>query len=235
MTSGLPCDLIPALIDGWMESMAASCIVIGIAGASGSGKSTLAAGLQTRLEEHLSAPVLLLGEDAYYRDQSALSLAERATQNYDDPAALDHDLLLQHLQQLRSGRSVQQPDYDYTRHTRSDETVLLEPAPCLLVEGLFLLARPALRHELTVSLFVDTAPDLCLLRRLRRDMASRGRTAESVLQQYEQTVRPGYIRHVAPSRAQADTVVDGSRETTAMIDQGWRALCAALPRLRTGD
>ncbi len=213
--------------------MAQECILIGIAGASGSGKSTLAEALRARLEQADQGPVRLIGEDAYYRDQSALPMAERAVQNYDEPAAMDHDLLLQHLRQLASGQVVEQPVYDYYRHTRVSRTLTLEPAPIVLVEGLFLLSRRALCRVLDLALYVDTDPDLCLLRRLRRDVRERGRTVDSVLAQYEHTVRPGMLRHVLPSRAHADAAVDGSNTEAEMIDQGWAALRRVLERVET--
>ena len=210
--------------------MATSVTLVGIAGASGSGKTTLAEGLKAALQQAGWPQTTLLGEDAYYRDQAHLALSERATQNYDDPAALDHDLMVRQLEQLAAGRPIDQPVYDYSRHTRAGQTIPLEPSPIILVEGLFVLSAEPLRRTLDLGLFVETSPDLCLLRRLRRDIRERGRTADSVLAQYEATVRPGYLRHVAPSRAHADVIIDGTGSTSTMIDQGWQALTRALTR-----
>ncbi|TGG93246.1 uridine kinase [Natronospirillum operosum] len=216
--------------------MTTSCTLVGIAGASGSGKTTLAQGLKAGLEA-ANGPqsVLLLGEDAYYRDQSHLSPATRERQNYDDPAALDHALLVSQLRQLASGQPVLQPIYDYRQHTRAAETRRLQPAPLVLLEGLFVLTVPALRDTLSLRLYVDTPADLCLLRRLRRDIRQRGRTAESVLAQYESSVRPGFLTHVAPSRRHAEAVIDGSQGHDSMIATGWAALSRALPSYTKGD
>lgn len=214
--------------------MTTASMLVGIAGPSGSGKTTLATGLKQRLESSGGTSVVLLSEDAYYRDQAHLPLPERAAQNFDDPAALDHELLLSHLHQLQAGQSIRQPVYDYSSHTRSGQWRRVEPARMVLVEGLFILAVEPLRRLLTLSLYVDTSPDLCLLRRLRRDVRERGRSPDSVLDQYLQTVRPGTIRHVAPSRTHAARLLDGNGDTTTLIGQGWQALQEELPQLSSG-
>ena len=192
---------------------------IAIAGPSGSGKSLFS---QTLLDElRAAAPnvrVALLKEDAYYRDQSHKTLDEREAVNYDHPDALEHELLSAHLQQLREGKAVDVPVYDYTVHTRAAEVEHVEPAEVIIVEGILLLASEALRDSFDMRFYMDTALDICLLRRLDRDMRERGRSLESVVTQYQDTVRPMYYRYIRPSAEYADMVITGGGKNRVALD-----------------
>jgi len=179
-------------------------LVIGIGGGSGSGKTTIARALMREIGEAACALVL---HDAYYRDQAHMPLAERALQNYDDPDSLETDLLVAHLREVLGGRAVEVPQYDFTTHTRMQRTVRLEPRPVILVEGVLVLADPDLREVLDLKIYVDTDADLRFMRRLQRDIRDRGRSVDSVIEQYLATVRPMHVRHVEPSRAFADLVI----------------------------
>lgn len=174
--------------------------VIGIAGGSGSGKSTL---VDQLLHGKDAAHVALLRHDAYYRNRTDMPEAVRAAENWDHPAALDTALFVAHIDALRVGRPVACPAYDFTTHSRSPATVLVDPRPVLLVEGLLLFAVPAVRERIDLRVFVDTPADLRLARRVARDVAERGRTAQSVVEQYLRTVRPMHHRYVQPSRRHA--------------------------------
>lgn len=184
--------------------------LIAIAGPSGSGKSLFAERLLDEVGRQLpaSAPALIR-EDAYYRDQSALGLAEREALNYDHPQALEHTLLAAHLDALRAGVAVEVPRYDYARHTRRREPERVLPAPVIIVEGILLLSDAALRERFDIRFFMDTPLDMCLLRRIDRDLRERGRSLSSVTQQYERSVRPMYQQFIAPSAAHADMLITG--------------------------
>ena len=184
--------------------------VIAITGPSGSGKSYLAQALQQSLQ--VSRPTLktaILAEDSYYRDQSDVPMAQRELVNYDHPAALEHDLLLTHLRDLKTGAPVAVPTYDYSRHTRSEAQRQLPSTDLLIVEGILLLSHLHLRQEFDLCLFVDTPLDVCLQRRMQRDCIERGRSEESVRQQFESTVLPMFHEHIAPTRDHADLVLSG--------------------------
>lgn len=199
------------------EKPSAPVAVIAIAGASASGKSWLAAAINQQFGTENGNDVLtILAEDAYYRDQSHLPMEHRVQTNYDHPSAFDHDLLARHLLDLRAGRTIQMPQYDFCQHTRAPDTVAVRPAKVILVEGILLLSCAELRQIFDISVFVDTPLDICLMRRIRRDMEERGRTLESVIDQYERTVRPSYFAFVNPSREYADMVIshDESGETS---------------------
>ncbi|QEG21851.1 uridine kinase [Mariniblastus fucicola] len=187
--------------------------VIAIAGASGSGKSSLAHRLEQELQPWFSVSVL--NEDAYYRKQDGLTLSERKQTNYDHPNAIEESLLVEQLQELKAGKSVSVPVYDYTTHDRSDATVEVGPCQILIVEGILLLHREAVREIVDLAVYIDVPESVCLERRIKRDVAQRGRTRESVLAQYEKTVGPMYRQFVAPSKIYADLVVenDSNRET----------------------
>lgn len=189
-------------------------VVIGIAGGSGSGKSTLLAHLVARLGPE---SVTVLDHDAYYRDLGHLSLAERTQINFDHPDTLETDLLVEQLDELLRGRHVEKPIYDFSQHTRSGRTALLGPKPVIIVEGILVLTDPDLVERMDIKLFVDTDDDIRLVRRIRRDTTERGRTIESVLDQYEKTVRPMYIQFVEPSRRTADVIIPrGGRNLVAL-------------------
>jgi uridine kinase len=193
--------------------------IIAIAGPSGSGKSLFAQTLVQAVRQAVPGLSLsVIAEDAYYRDQSALPMAQREQVNYDHPDALEQELLCEHLQALRAGRPVPVPVYDYTRHTRSAQTREVAPAPVILVEGILLLTNPDLRSLFDIRFYVDTPLDLCLLRRIERDMATRGRTLESIIRQYEQSVRPMYHEFIRPSARHADMVITGGGRNTVAVD-----------------
>lgn len=179
-------------------------LIVGISGGSGSGKSTLVRRLLQMLEGH---SVALIEQDAYYRDRPDLSYEQRTRINYDHPASLDNELLLQHLRQLSEGKSIEKPVYDFTTHTRRAQTVHVEPADVLIVEGILIFENEELRSLMDLKLFVDTDSDVRLIRRLHRDMRERGRSLESVIQQYLTTVRPMHLQFVEPSKRYADVII----------------------------
>ena len=189
-------------------------LVVGIAGGSGSGKTTVARKLIVGLG---AERVALVEQDAYYRDAAHLSLAERAARNYDHPDAVDGPLLAAHLWALKAGEAVEAPRYDFTRHARLPETCQIEAKPCVVVEGILVLAMEAVREALDLRLYVETDADIRFIRRLRRDVEERGRTVESVVAQWEATVRPMHLRFVEPSKRQADLILpEGAREAVAL-------------------
>lgn len=177
--------------------------ILGIAGGTGSGKSTLA----ERMIESFAGEALLIRHDNYYRDQSHLSLAERAKQNYDHPDAFEDELLIDHLKQLRRGQEVVAPLYDFSSHTRKSGGVLLSPCHVIVVEGIMALHNPDLRQLYDLKVFVDTEADIRILRRVTRDIVERGRSLESVVEQYLTTVRPMHEQFVEPSKRYADIIV----------------------------
>jgi uridine kinase len=183
--------------------MAAEIYLIGIAGPSGSGKSFLAQHLKAALD----AEVLEL--DRYYRDLSHLPLEQRAKMNFDAPEALEHELLIEQVARLRDSEAVELPVYDFTTHTRRAKTEMLRPSKVIVVEGLFTLHWPGLRELLGTKVYVDLHDEVCLTRRKERDVRERGRTAQSVVEQFEATVAPMARRYVHPTIVHADVVVAG--------------------------
>ncbi len=179
-------------------------IIIGVAGGTGSGKTTVANSILQRVgAEHIT----YIPHDAYYKDLRHLSLEERSRMNFDHPDALETSLMIEHLKRLRDGHPVEIPVYDFTRHARTDKTIHAEPSPIILVEGILIFAEPALRPLFDVKLFIDTDADIRLIRRLQRDMQERGRTFESVIEQYLTTVRPMHLEFVEPSKRYADVII----------------------------
>jgi uridine kinase len=164
--------------------------------------------------------------DAYYRDQSHLTFEQRTKINYDHPASLESDLLARHLSELRSGRTVDVPIYDFATHTRRPDTRRVEPAAVVIVEGILVFTEPLLRDMMDIKIFVDTDSDIRLIRRIRRDLEQRGRTFESVRAQYYATVRPMHIEHVEPSKRWADLIVPEGGDNKVALDvilgQLWR-------------
>ena len=191
-----------------------SPLVLGIAGGTGSGKTTIA----RALADALGASVIVLDHDAYYKDQAHLSPLERSRINYDHPDALDNDLLIEHIKQLRRGEPVDKPVYDFANHTRAAQTVRVEPAPVIVLEGILTLAIAGVRDVLDVKLFVDTAPDIRLMRRIRRDLERRGRTFASVRKQYYETVRPMHQAFVEPSKQYAELIVPEGGQNRIAVD-----------------
>lgn len=184
------------------------CVIIAISGASASGKSLIAKTIYEELKRDLNTDeIAVINEDSYYRDQSHLSMEQRKLTNYDHPRALDHDLLTEHLQQLREGHAVNVPIYSYAEHTRAAETNQVTPKKVIILEGILLLTSPKLRDLVDSSIFMDTPLDICLVRRLERDVQERGRTMQSVLEQYQQTVRPMFLQFIEPSKQYADIIV----------------------------
>ncbi|AQS36557.1 uridine kinase [Shewanella psychrophila] len=188
--------------------MNSQCVIIGIAGASASGKSLIAKTIYEELCRDLGTDQIgVIAEDAYYNDQSHLSMDERVLTNYDHPKALDHEHLCRHLKALKSGEAVEIPMYSYSEHTRMDETLKMTPKKVIILEGILLLTDPNLRDLMDASVFMDTPLDICFMRRLKRDVAERGRTMESVMSQYTETVRPMFLQFIEPSKQHADIIV----------------------------
>jgi len=193
----------------------ASPLVIGIAGGTGSGKTTVANVILKRVGAHRIAYV---PHDAYYRNFTDLPKAQRDLINWDHPNSLETDLMIEHVKTLKAGRRVELPVYDFTMHARTAQTVPVEPQPIVIVEGILIFADPVLRDLFDVKIFVDTDPDLRLIRRLQRDIAERGRTAESVIHQYLSTVRPMHLEFVEPSKRYADVIIPESGYNEVAID-----------------
>ena len=188
--------------------------ILGIAGGSGSGKTTVAQALATHFGPE---QVQVLIQDAYYRDRRDLSFEERCRINYDHPDAFDEALLVDHLRALREGRTVRRPVYDYATHSRTRDDVAIAPAPVVILEGILVLAIPAIRELLDVKIFVDSDPDVRFIRRLRRDTVERGRTIDSVVEQYLATVRPMHMAFCEPSKRHADLIIpDGGHNLVAL-------------------
>ncbi len=194
-----------------------SPIIIAIAGASGSGKSLFTQNLTLKLSSQ-SGALLVLQEDHYYKPQDHIPLEERANTNYDHPDAFEHDLLQLHLEALKQGDDIDYPSYCYVTHTRLPETVKLKAAPVIIVEGIMLLTQIQLFAYFDVKVFVDTALDVCLMRRMLRDTHERGRTLDSVAQQYEKTVKPMYHKFIEPSKSFADLIIPQGGENHLAID-----------------
>ena len=188
-------------------------LVIGIAGGSGSGKTTL----MKNLVEKFGDAVTVLSHDNYYKRHDELTYEQRCLINYDEPDAFETELMAAHLDSLRHGQAIDCPVYDYTVHNRSNETVRIEPKPVIIVEGILIFADEALRELMDIRIFVDTDSDVRLCRRIKRDVNKRGRTLESVLLQYQQTVKPMHEKYVEPSKRFADIVVpEGGKNLVAL-------------------
>lgn len=190
-------------------------IVIGIAGASGSGKTLVANRMVDRLG---SDKAVIIQEDAYYKDLSDMPRPARGGMNFDHPDAFDHDLLAGQLRQLLKGESISQPVYDYRTHCRRGETKAVDPASVIILEGILIFTQPELRELMDIRVFVDTPPDVCLARRLERDVTERGRTLASVVEQYRETVRPMYLRFVEPAKPHADILIPRGGRNDVAID-----------------
>ena len=189
-------------------------LVIGIAGGTGSGKSTVAKVIIDRVGAN---HIALLPHDAYYKDLVKLEPAQRALINFDHPDSLETSLLIEHIKRLKNLQPVELPVYDFRTHSRTAITVHIEPQPVILVEGILILAEKGLRELFDVKIFVDTDPDIRFIRRLERDIAERGRTSTSVIQQYMTTVRPMHLEFVEPSKRYADVIIpEGGLNTVAM-------------------
>ncbi len=190
-----------------------SILVIGIAGGTGSGKTTLMKNLIQRYGDVIT----VLSHDNYYKRHDELPYEERCKLNYDEPAALETDLMARHLEQLRRGEAIECPVYDFTIHNRSDQTIRVVPQKVIIVEGILIFENEELRNLMDIRIFVDTDADVRLCRRIKRDVNKRGRTLESVLQQYQETVKPMHEKYVEPSKKFADIVVpEGGKNLVAL-------------------
>lgn len=195
--------------------MTKQAIIIGISGPSASGKSLLA---NTIVSELGSDQVVVISEDAYYKDNSHLPLAERENINYDHPDAFDHALLCKHLRQLQQGESVEIPIYSHTKHIRMAETRRIGRHAIIVLEGILLFSDKIVREIMDIRIFMSAPLDVCLIRRLKRDVVERQRSVESVLHQYETTVRPMYLQFIEPSSRYADLIVPRGGENRIAID-----------------
>lgn len=192
-----------------------SPFIIGVAGGSGSGKTTV---VRKILEALGDTSVPVLEHDRYYRDRNDLRLEERAALNYDHPDSLETDLLVRHVNELRAGRPIEAPVYDFARHARKEETETIAAGRAIIIEGILIYTDPALRKLMDVKVFVDTDDDTRFIRRLRRDIAERGRTVESVIEQYLGTVKPMHLDFVEPSKRYADIIIPQGGYNVVAID-----------------
>ena len=190
-------------------------MIIGISGGTGSGKTTVA----NRILESVSArEVVFIQQDSYYRNLKDLPLDLRQVANFDHPDALDNDLLVQHVCKLKAGEAIELPVYDFKTNTRSNETRAVESKPIVIVEGILIFADHRLLEQMDIKVFVDTPDDIRFIRRLRRDLAERGRTVESVIEQYVETVRPMHMQFVEPSKRYADVIIPEGGHNLVSID-----------------
>jgi uridine kinase len=190
-------------------------LVIGICGGTGSGKTTVAKSI---LDAVSTKDVVFIQQDSYYRNLKDLPRDYRQLANFDHPDALDNDLLVNHIRKLKAGEAVELPVYDFRTHTRMNDTMLIEPQPIVIVEGILIFADPRLLEQLDIKVFVDTPDDIRFIRRLRRDIAERGRTVESVIEQYLATVRPMHMQFVEPSKRSADVIIPEGGHNLVSVD-----------------
>lgn len=205
-----------------------SAIIIGISGASASGKSLLA---NTIVNELGSDQVVIISEDSYYKDNSNLPFDDRAKINYDHPDAFDHELLIKHLIQLQKNESIEIPIYNHSQHIRETETRTIGQHAIIVLEGIMLFAEAKLRELMDIRIYMETSLDICLIRRLNRDIKERGRSMDCVLRQYEETVKPMYLQFIDPSKRYADLIVPrggGNRIAIDMIKAKMRELLQSL-------
>lgn len=190
-------------------------LVIGIAGGSGSGKTTVA---QEILQRVGPERIAFLQHDSYYKDLSGLPPAQRAEVNFDHPNSLETELLIAHIEQLKRGQPVAVPVYDFSTHSRTDRTFIVNPRGVIIVEGILIFVEPALRSLFDIKIFVDTDADIRLIRRIHRDINERGRTIENVIKQYQATVRPMHLEFVEPSKRYADVIIPEGGFNMAALD-----------------
>lgn len=190
-------------------------ILIGITGGTGSGKSTIAKEIYKKFGEQCIA---MIEQDSYYKDQSHLSYEERIKTNYDHPDAFDNVLLIKHLKMLLSGQAIEKPIYDFEVHNRKAETIRIEPRDIVIVEGILILQEPEIRDLLDIKIYVDTDADVRIIRRLIRDINERGRTVESVINQYLNVVRPMHLQFTEPTKRYADIIIPEGGHNKVAID-----------------
>ncbi|HLR80581.1 MAG TPA: uridine kinase [Bacillota bacterium] len=190
-------------------------VVIGIAGGSCSGKTSITNAIRNQFTDET---IVVIDQDAYYKDQSHLSLQERSKVNYDHPQAFDQDLLLSHIQGLLNGQAIEKPIYNFKSHTRSTEITIVNPKEVIIIEGILILEDSRLRDLMDIKLFVDVDPDIRMIRRLMRDVRERGRTLESVIKQYVNMVRPMHVQFVEPTKRYADMIIPEGGQNDVAID-----------------
>lgn len=190
-------------------------ILIGIAGGTGSGKSTVASEIYKCIPDE---SIAIIEQDSYYNDQSHLTFEERVKTNYDHPNAFDTKLLMQHLSDLTEGKAIEKPIYDFEKHNRKKETIRVESKDIIILEGIMILAEPELRDMLDIKIFVDTDADLRIIRRIQRDIEERGRTIDSVINQYVNVVRPMHLQFVEPNKRYADIIIPEGGYNKVAID-----------------
>ena len=190
-------------------------VIIGVTGGSGSGKTTVSRAIFEQLHGH---SLLMLQEDSYYNDQSDMPFEERIKTNYDHPNAFDTELLVKQLKDLLDWKTIEKPIYDYTEHTRSSEVEKVDPKEVIILEGILVLNDPALRDLMDIKIFVDTDDDIRIIRRIQRDIEERGRSLQSVIDQYKSTVKPMYHQFIEPTKRYADIIVPEGGENQVAID-----------------
>ena len=190
-------------------------LLIGISGGTGSGKSTVTKKLVELIKEE---NVAVIEEDSYYKDQSNISFEERVKTNYDHPFAFDNKLLIEHLKDLKSGKSIEKPLYDFELHNRKKETLLVEAKEVVILEGILILSEEEIRDLLDIKVFVDTDSDVRIIRRILRDIKERGRSLDSVIYQYMKTVRPAHLQFIEPSKKYADIIIPEGGYNDVAID-----------------
>ncbi|MEY8370430.1 uridine kinase [Aerococcaceae bacterium 50-4] len=190
-------------------------IIIGVTGGTGSGKTTVTRKI---IEEFGDVSLAYIPQDAYYKDQSHLTMDERVLTNYDHPLAFDNDLLSEHIRQLLDGQGVQMPVYDFTQHNRAEETIRVEPKEVIIVEGILIFSDKELRDLMDIKVFVDTDDDIRIIRRIKRDMAERGRSLDSIIEMYTSIVKPMHEQFIEPTKKFADIIIPEGGSNNVAID-----------------
>jgi len=189
-------------------------LFIGIAGGSASGKTTVASKICSSYENH----VTIIRQDDYYNDQTSMTMEERVLTNYDHPKAFDFELMISNLSDLMNGKEIRKPIYDFVKHNRSDQIEIVEPTAIIILEGLFALENERLRDLMDIKIYVQTDSDIRFIRRLVRDVNERGRTLDSVIKQYTETVRPMHLQFIRPTKREADIIIPEGGDNVVAID-----------------